>query len=52
METYKKPVITSDNPGQGIFPAAALGFAVALSKGKIKIDSAHTQALPRKKSVE
>lgn len=53
METYKKPVITSDGSVQGAVPAAvAAGFSLALLKGKTKIDSAHTQALPRKKSVE
>ena len=56
METYKKPVITSEESGTGIFPAvlgaAAVGFGVALAKGKTKIDSTHTRALPRKKSVE
>ena len=53
METYKKPVIASDESVQGAYPAVAIkGFALALARGKSSIDSTHTQALPRKKTQD
>lgn len=53
METYKKPVIVSDESAQGAYPAVAIkGFALALARGKSSIDSTHTQALPRKKTQD
>lgn len=55
METYKKPVITSEDSGTGLFPvilgAAAAGFGMALAKGKTKIDSSHTQTLTSRKTT-
>lgn len=55
METYKKPLIVSDNTNQAA-PAVAAAFlagvGAGLARGKIGIDSTHTQALPRKKSAE
>ena len=55
METYKKPVITSEDSGTGLFPvilgAVAAGFGMALAKGKTKIDSSHTQALTSRKTT-
>lgn len=52
METYKKPVVASGESAQGIFPAVAGGFAVALMKGKVSIDSTHTQALTSRKTTQ
>ena len=53
METYKKPVIASNESSRNVFPAIAgalaLGVGMGLARGKIEIDSTHTQALPRKK---
>lgn len=50
-EIYKKPTITSDGSGRGVFPAVAAalasGIALALAKGKVEIDSTHTQKLQR-----
>ena len=48
-ETYKKPTVTNDESGRGVFPAVATAFAtgvgLALLRGKITIDSTHTQTL-------
>ena len=51
-EMYKKPVVTNDESGRGVFPAVAAAFAsgvgLALLKGKITIDSTHTQIINRR----
>lgn len=56
METYKKPVIASEDSARNVFPAIAgalaLGVGMGLARGKIEIDSTHTQALPRKKVID
>lgn len=53
-ETYKKPVVTNDESGRGVFPAVAKAFAVgvgaALLRGKITIDSTHTQTLTSRRT--
>lgn len=59
METYVKPVIVNGDSSVGIMPLAALGgakvaaaaaagVAAGLARGKIGIDSTHTQSLPCK----
>lgn len=54
MESYKKPVIASDDSMRGVFPAIATAFAAGvaagLARGRTMIDSTHTQALPSKKT--
>lgn len=53
METYKKPVIASDEFAQGAYPAVAIkGFALGLMKGRTIIDSTHTQALTSRKTTQ
>ncbi len=51
-EMYKKPTVTNDDSGRGVFPAVAQAFAagvaLGLARGKIAIDSTHTQALNRR----
>lgn len=48
-EMYKKPTVTNDDSGRGVFPAVAQAFAagvaLGLARGKIAIDSTHTQKL-------
>jgi len=48
-ETYKKPRITIGESERLAYPAVALGaFLAALAKGKIAVDSTHTQKLNRR----
>ena len=53
-ETYKKPTVTNDESGRGVFPAVATAFAtgvgLALLRGKITIDSTHTQTLTSRRT--
>ena len=45
-ETYKKPRITIGESERSAFPGyAILGVMAALAKGKILVDSTHTQKL-------
>ena len=51
MEKYKKPAVSDDSFAQGVLPAIVGAFAIALAKGKTKIDSTHTQALTPRKTI-
>ena len=54
MESYKKPAIVSESAPNQAAPAVAAAFlagvGAGLARGKIKIDSLHTQALKVRKA--
>ncbi len=59
-EVYKKPAISVDLTEHGAVPAllaaaagaAAASFGIALAKGKVAIDSNHTQTLTARKDFK
>ena len=62
MMNYTKPVIVNLDSSAGVMPLAALGgakvaaaaaagVAAGLARGKVEIDSMHTQALTPRKDI-